>query len=101
MGIKEGKYTITPCIASSDKSLKAHPYAHLFSTMTYRTVWLCFTKHVTPFTGAIMTMGRVCSQHLFFQLWRKFAIWRESSSHCNYYCKTANMLSQFAVMGGA
>ncbi len=44
------------------------------------TIGFCLTKHTSPFASAIAVVGRVCAQHPIFQLWRKLAIWRESSS---------------------
>lgn len=52
-----------------------------FCTWTRGTVGFCFAQHDAPLTSAITTMRGVCSQHLLFQLWRKFTIWWKASSH--------------------
>jgi hypothetical protein len=54
---------------------------HYYCTRTPRPVWLGFAQFTAPFAGAIAAMRRVCSQHLIFQLWRKYAIGWKSLTH--------------------
>ncbi len=87
-------------ISSLDKWLKAYLYVYCFCTRAYSTIGLRLAQHITPLTSAITAMGWVCFQYLIFQFWCKFTIWWETSSHRNYYCKIANIISQLFLIGG-
>lgn len=65
----QGEYPVTSC----NDGLPA---------WAYHRIGFCDTQCNTPFTSTILAMGRVCSQYLSFQFWRKFAIWWKSPSHC-------------------
>lgn len=69
--------------------------ANRFCTGASCTVGLRLAQHVTPLTSAITAMGRVCVQHLIFQLWGEFTIWCKSFGHRNSHYRTGRALNQY------
>ena len=66
---------------------------------TFFTIGLRLAQHVTPLTSAITAMGRVCVQHLIFQLWGEFTIWCKSSGHRNINYRDRDGFSQSVLKG--